>query len=68
MIPEAESLDRVFEVLLKQTNALSAKASNEIQLVIGSVTILVSPPQLRLPCMTAILRTSIGFRHDETAE
>lgn len=39
--PELESLDSVFKILLQRTNALSAKASNEIQLVIGSVTIQV---------------------------
>jgi len=38
---QLESLDSVFETLLKESDALSAKASNEIQLVIGSVTILV---------------------------
>jgi hypothetical protein len=37
-----EPLDSVFETLLQRTSALSAKASNEIQLVIGSVTIQVS--------------------------
>jgi len=36
-----ESLDTVFDTLLKRTDALSAKVSNEIQLVIGSVTIQV---------------------------
>ena len=39
---ELEPLDSMFNTLLKRTNALSAKASNEIQLVIGSVTIQVS--------------------------
>lgn len=34
-----ETLESVFEVLLKRTDALSARISNEIQLVIGSVTI-----------------------------
>jgi ABC-type transporter Mla subunit MlaD len=37
-----ETLDSIFDTLLKQANALSSKASNEIQLVIGSVTIQVS--------------------------
>lgn len=42
-----ESLDDVFEDLMKQASALSAKTSNEIQLVIGSVTIQLSiPPQI----------------------
>jgi hypothetical protein len=36
-----ETLESMFEALLKQTDALSAKISNEIQLVIGSVTIQV---------------------------
>lgn len=36
-----ESLDSVFKALLERTDALSAKVSNEIQLVIGSVTIQV---------------------------
>lgn len=39
-----ESLDRIFESLLRQSDALSAAAGNEIQLVIGSVTIQVSSP------------------------
>ena len=38
-----ESLDSIFQTLLQQTNALSAKASNEIQLVLGSVTVQVGP-------------------------
>jgi hypothetical protein len=36
-----ESLDSVFETLLNEADVLSAKVSNEIQLVIGSVTIMV---------------------------
>jgi hypothetical protein len=36
-----ETLDSIFDTLLKQATALSSKASNEIQLVIGSVTIQV---------------------------
>lgn len=44
---QLESLDSVFETLLKKTDALSAKAGNEIQLVIGSVTIQVLSPH---PC------------------
>jgi hypothetical protein len=36
-----ETIDSVFDTLLKQASALSSKASNEIQLVIGSVTIQV---------------------------
>jgi hypothetical protein len=36
-----ETLDSIFDTLLKQASALSSKASNEIQLVIGSVTIQV---------------------------
>jgi hypothetical protein len=44
---QLESLDSVFETLLIKTDALSAKASNEIQLVIGSVTIQVLSPH---PC------------------
>jgi hypothetical protein len=36
-----EKLDSIFDTLLKQASALSSKASNEIQLVIGSVTIQV---------------------------
>jgi hypothetical protein len=46
---QLESLDSVYETLLRETDALSAKASNEIQLVIGSVTIQV--PNLH-PCHT----------------
>lgn len=38
---QLESLDSVFETLLRETDAISAKASNEIQLIIGSVTIQV---------------------------
>lgn len=45
---QLESLDSVFETLLRETDALSAKASNEIQLVIGSVTILVLSPHPHL--------------------
>jgi len=37
-------LDTVFETLLQKTATLSAKAGNEIQLVIGSVTIQVLCP------------------------
>jgi hypothetical protein len=36
-----ETLDSIFDNLLKQASALSSKASNEIQLVIGTVTIQV---------------------------
>jgi hypothetical protein len=36
-----ETLDSVFDTLLTQVSALSSRASNEIQLVIGSVTIQV---------------------------
>jgi hypothetical protein len=36
-----KSLDSVFETLLDEADVLSAKVSNEIQLVIGSVTIMV---------------------------
>jgi hypothetical protein len=36
-----ETIDSVFDTLLKQASVLSSKASNEIQLVIGSVTIQV---------------------------
>jgi hypothetical protein len=39
-----ETLDSIFDMLLKQASALSSKASNEIQLVIGSVTIQVMTP------------------------
>jgi hypothetical protein len=42
--PRLETLDSIFDTLLKQTGALSSKASNEIQLVIGSVTIQVMTP------------------------
>jgi hypothetical protein len=38
---QVQSLGDVFENLLSETNALSTKASNEIQLVIGSVAIQV---------------------------
>lgn len=36
-----ETLQGIFDTLLKQASALSMTASNEIQLVIGSVTIQV---------------------------
>jgi hypothetical protein len=36
-----ETLDSIFDTLLKQASALSSKVSNDIQLVIGSVTIQV---------------------------
>jgi hypothetical protein len=39
-----ETLDSIVDMLLKQADALSLKASNEIQLVIGSVTIQVPLP------------------------
>lgn len=38
---QLESLNSVFETLLTETDALSARASNEIQLVIGSLAIQV---------------------------
>lgn len=37
-----ETLDSIFDTLLKQANALSQTASNEVQLVIGPVTIQVT--------------------------
>lgn len=45
---ELTSLHSVFEALLQRTDALSAKVSNEIQLVIGSVTIQVCPHQCNI--------------------
>lgn len=60
------SLHSGFETLLKRTDALSAKASNEIQLVIGSVTIQVCHTSMQhiIPSLTE----STGLRHDEATE
>jgi len=63
---QLESLDSVFGVLLRRTDALSAKVSNEIQLVIGSVTTQVchTPTQHMITSLT----TLIGLQHDEAAK
>jgi hypothetical protein len=41
---QLESLDGILETLIKEADVLSTEASNEIQLVIGSVAIQVSSP------------------------
>ncbi|GAB7336424.1 hypothetical protein MBLNU13_g09723t2 [Cladosporium sp. NU13] len=56
-----ESLDVVFDVLLKRTDALSAKASNEIQLVIGSVTIQESDTMKRQSRRATLLTLLAAF-------
>jgi hypothetical protein len=60
---QLESLDDVFETLLKETDAIPAKASNEIQLVIGSVTIQVRPMTMStpIPRLYTLLTPLTGF-------
>lgn len=55
-----ESLDGIFDTLLKQASALYLTASNEIQLVIGSVTIMV----ILLNQCRALLRVDPNFSQD----
>jgi hypothetical protein len=64
-----ETLDSIFDTLLKQTGALSSKASNEIQLVIGSVTIQVMTPisQLHPPPSNAAQDSDMMKRQSRRA-
>ena len=63
---ELISIHSVFEALLQRTDALSAKISNEVQLVIGSVTIQVCHTSMQH--MMPSLTKPTGLRHDEARQ